>query len=234
MKSYFFLSTMAHGMLLASFIVLGTLLARPRMSYYAVDLVNSLPAGGPAEVSAPPSVATPAPKVIKTAPKAAAPVPAAEEEVPAEDTIRLLAKLKKKRLAVAKSGSQATETPVVAAAPSGGGRGGIGLPGSGAGIVADAGPAFPYPWYLKAIADRLDKQWHPPQEFQPDTLCQVTFVISRSGEISGSQISKSSGDTLFDQLALRAVLYANPLPPLPNGFPDETLKVHMKFVGRRL
>jgi TonB family protein len=59
-------------------------------------------------------------------------------------------------------------------------------------------------------------------------------VINRRGEISGSQISKSSGDQLFDQLALRAVLYANPLPPLPNGFPDDTLKVHMKFVGRRL
>jgi TonB family protein len=80
----------------------------------------------------------------------------------------------------------------------------------------------------------LDKQWHPPQEYAPDTTCQVTFVISRAGEISGSVLSKSSGDSMFDQLAMRAVLYANPLPPLPNGFPDETLKVHMKFVGRRL
>ena len=104
----------------------------------------------------------------------------------------------------------------------------------GAGIVAEAGLAFPYPWYLKAIADRLDKQWHPPQEYAPDTTCQVTFVINRAGEVSGSQLSKSSGDSLFDQLAMRAVLYANPLPPLPNGFPDDTLRVHMKFVGRRL
>jgi TonB family protein len=87
---------------------------------------------------------------------------------------------------------------------------------------------------LKTIADRLDKQWKPPQEFQPDTVCQVTFIIGRGGDVSGSQIAKSSGDTLFDQLALRAVLYANPLPPLPNGFPDDTLKVHMTFVGRRL
>ena len=94
---------------------------------------------------------------------------------------------------------------------------------------------FPYPWYSEEaiFADRLDKQWHPPQEFEPDTLCQVSFVISRSGQVSESQISKSSGDALFDQLAMRAVLYANPLPPLPNGFPDETLRVHMKFVGRR-
>jgi protein TonB len=232
MKSYFVLSTVAHGLLLASFIALGTLLSKPRMSYYAVDLMSSLPAGGPAQISAPSPVAVAAPKVM-TAPKVTAPSPAAEEEVPEEDTIRLLAKLKKKRLAQASSQPQAVQSPA-AGASAASGRGGIGLPGSGAGIVADAGTAFPYPWYLKAIADRLDKQWKPPQEFQPDTVCQVTFVIGHSGDISGSQISKSSGDPLFDQLALRAVLYANPLPPLPNGFPDDTLKVHMKFVGRRL
>ena len=154
----------------------------------------------------------------------------------------MLAKLKKKRLGLIKSQPRARGTSSsqrlwrvaeYGSPAQNAGRGGGGLPGSGSGIVADAGPAFPYPWYLKAIADRLDKQWHPPQEFQPDTLCQVTFVISRAGQISGSQISKSSGDSLFDQLALRAVLYSNPLPPLPNGFPDDTLKVHMKFVGRR-
>jgi len=206
------------------------------MSYYAVDLMNSSPAGGTVSgspvspVSAPALKVSPAPKMKE---KASAPTPAAEEVVPADDTIRLLAKLKKKRLSLAKSQPQTAQTPAVAA-PTASGRGGIGLPGSGAGIVADAGPAFPYPWYLKAIADRLDRQWKPPQEFQPDTVCQVIFVIGRGGDISGSQIAKSSGDQLFDQLALRAVLYANPLPPLPNGFPDDTLKVHMKFVGRRL
>ena len=69
-------------------------------------------------------------------------------------------------------------------------------------------------------------------------LCAALTTLSwgqgLTGQISGSVLSKSSGDSLFDQLAMRAVLYANPLPPLPNGFPDETLKVHMKFVGRRI
>jgi TonB family protein len=234
MKPFFLYSTALHGLFLASLITLGALLSKPRMSYYAVDLMGSPPAGG---VVSGPSVSpapAPTPKVA-SAPKmkASAPVPAAEEEVPANDTIRLLAKLKKKRLALAKS--QVAPAPVAGvAAPSGAGRGGIGLPGSGAGIVADAGPAFPYPWYLKAIADRLDKQWKPPQEFQSGTFCWVTFLIGRSGDVSESQVATPSGDSLFDQLALRAVLYANPLPPLPNGFPDDTLKVHMKFVGRRL
>jgi len=230
MKSYFVFSSVIHGLLFASLATLGTLLSKPRMSYYAVNLMSSPPAGGAVAGPSASPVSVPAPKVA-AAPKVHAPAPAAEEEIPANDTIRLLAKLKQKRLALGKVQPAA---PVAAPASPASGRGGFGIPGSGAGIVAEAGPAFPYPWYLKAIADRLDKQWRPPQEFQPDTACQITFVIGRSGEVSGSQISKSSGDQLFDQLALRAVLYANPLPPLPNGFPDNTLKVHMSFVGRRL
>jgi len=216
------------------------------MSYYGIDLMSSMPAGGPDAGPAVSPIPTPAtaikaPKV--SVPKVVAP-PAPrpqEEELPDQDTIRLLAKLKKKRLSHTAKEAYEPSHEIGNAPPqeSGGsssagnaGKGGMG--GTGSGIVADAGLAFPYPWYLKAIADRLDKQWHPPQEYAPDTLCQVTFVIDRGGQISGSQMSKSSGDAMFDQLALRAVLYANPLPPLPNGFPDETLKVHMKFVGRRL
>lgn len=200
------------------------------MSYYAVDLF-SMPSGargGPAPAVGAPSGEAPA--IVK------------EEPAP-QEVIRLPGKVKKKPPILLKpktSGSSKTALPSWAETfEGGGGSGGDsdggGMPGAaGAGIVADAGPAFPYPWYLKAIADRLDKQWHPPREFQADTACQVTFVISRGGEISGAQISKPSGDSIFDQVALRAVLYANPLPPLPAGFPDETLKVHMKFVGRRL
>jgi TonB family protein len=110
----------------------------------------------------------------------------------------------------------------------------IGMGGSGSGIVAEEGTSFPYPWYLKAVENRLDKQWRPPQEFAPDTACVVTFVINRSGQISDPKLTKSSGDSLFDQLGLRAVTYSNPLPPLPNGYPEETLMVHQTFVGRRI
>ncbi len=232
MKSYLGLSFAAHGFLLAALIVVGTLLSKPRMSYYAVDLGSSSPAGGgpvaaPAAAPAPPAARVSVPKVRRSAPRAA------EEELPDQDTIRMLAKLKKKRLSRPASPPQAAEEEPSASPQIAGHGGGTGALGSGAGIVAEAGSAFPYPWYLKAIADRLDKQWRPPQDFEPDTTCQVTFIINREGRISGSQLSKSSGDSLFDQLALRAVLYANPLPPLPNGFPDETLKVHMKFVGKR-
>jgi TonB family protein len=112
-----------------------------------------------------------------------------------------------------------------------GGVGGAGGAG-GAGISTDSGPAFPYPWYLKAIADKLNAHWKPPKDFQEDTLCQIAFVINRDGQVSDTKVEQPSGDSTFDQLAQRAVLYANPLPPLPSGFPEDALRVHMKFVGK--
>ncbi len=236
MKSFFFFSTAFHGFLLAGLVMMGTLLTKPKMSYYAVDLLNSGSAGG--SISAEPSTPVAPTRAAISIPvaKTRAPEPVVPQEVEAsdQDTIRLLAKLKKKRMGLAKPTSAPQASATSAPAPAGAaGRAGSGESGTGSGLVADAGPAFPYPWYLKAIADRLDKQWRPPQEFETDTVCQVTFKIDRSGQVSGSNVTKSSGDSLFDQLAMRAVLYANPLPPLPNGFPDDILTVHMKFVGRR-
>ena len=96
----------------------------------------------------------------------------------------------------------------------------------GASITATAsGPSFPYPWYLKAVSDKLDQYWKPSGE----SVCQVRFIIARDGIVSSAVVSKSSGDSYFDQVALRAVQDASPMPPLPNGYPEETLRVFMTF-----
>ncbi len=199
------------------------------MSYYAIDLESSLPAGGPAGGGEAAEVATklpPAPPVVE------------ERKLPAKEVIRVKGKPKKPQPTPKVAKKHGLNLKAALAVLDGQGKASVGrggLPGAGgSGIMADAGPAFPYPWYLKAIADRLNAQWHPPQDFQEDTLCQVAFVIHKDGQVSDSRVEKASGDATFDQLAQRAVLYSNPLPPLPAGFPDETLRVHMKFVGKPL
>ncbi len=242
MKPFLYYSCAIHGLILGTLLVMGTLLSKAPMSYYAVDLMSSLSSGGGgafSSTSSPDAITAPAapkvslPKAMRTAPKVAK-----EEVASDQDTIRMLAKLKKKRLAQQKLEAEESDSrlPVVgerSGTSQGSGHGAGTNLGGGPGIMAATGTPFPFPWYLKAIADRLDQQWKPPQAYEPETECQVTFIINRTGQISGSTISKSSRDSLFDQLALRAVLFANPMPPLPHGFPDDTLKVHMKFVGKR-
>jgi len=60
-------------------------------------------------------------------------------------------------------------------------------------------------------------------------FCRVYFRITRSGGIDAPAVETSSGNFLFDQAALRAVVQANPLPPLPAGFVDQYLGVHFSF-----
>ena len=231
MKRYLFLSSGGHVFLLAVWITSGALLSKPRMSYYAIDLVSSLPAGGSVGGGAADV------KVSKESPLTAA---VEERRLPVNEVIRVRVKDKiKKPPSVPKTTKKhgLNLKAALAVLDNQGKRvgGHAGIPGGpGSGIVADAGPAFPYPWYLKAIADRLNRQWHPPQDFQEDTICQIAFIIHQDGQVTDTSVEKASGDATFDQLAQRAILYSNPLPPLPAGFPDETLRVHMKFVGKPL
>src|SRR5690348_7014609 len=90
MKSFVFLSTALHGALLALFVVGATLLSQPKMSYYAVDLVSSFPAGAPGggatSVSSPPAPAE----------KPAPPAPIEPEQpLPSKEAIRMPGKEKK-------------------------------------------------------------------------------------------------------------------------------------------
>lgn len=252
MKSYFVFSAGFHVAMLLFLATVGTLLAKPKKSYYSVDLMSSMSSGGAPGASS--AVATPEPKAVTVptpaapkmkAPKMApAPVRQAEEEEPAEDTMRLLAKLKKKRMTQAKARTYEDSSPRAAredyeperAAPSRGGSsghgGGGGSLGAGPGISVGNGTPFPFPWYIKAIYQRLDKQWRPPSSYDPGTTCVVSFKIARDGQISGTRMTKSSRDSFFDGIALRAVNSANPMPPLPGGYPEETLDVHMTFLGK--
>ncbi len=235
MKPYFFFSITLHGILTAALVFVGTLLSRPKMSYYAVDLFSSTPAGmaaaAPANLPAPVEKPEPIapPKVVqetKPVPKEAIRVPSKEKpkaKAPPKPVTKPADKIKS---------SAAFQAAMRAASRTDRNSASVMTTNAGASVVAEAGPAFPYPWYLKTIADKLDSQWHPPQEFQSDTVCQVSFVIHQNGQVSDSSIEKRSGDQVFDQLAIRAILYASPLPPLPSGYPEESLRVHMKFVGK--
>ena len=57
----------------------------------------------------------------------------------------------------------------------------------------------------------------------------VYFRIHRDGQISVASVETSSGYAFFDQTAMRALLAATPLPPLPAGYTDDYLGVHFGF-----
>lgn len=97
-------------------------------------------------------------------------------------------------------------------------------------------PDFKYSYYLLAIQNKVSANWFPPPgiEYSGVKEVMVVFKIRRNGDLMDVTIEKGSGNDYFDQAALRAVLRSKPLPPLPQGFFDNSLKVHFTFIiGRK-
>lgn len=88
---------------------------------------------------------------------------------------------------------------------------------------------FRFAYYLAALRNKIGSRWVPPQGVSGPITATLYFRIGRDGQVSMSEIEKSSGYAFFDQTALRALLSATPLPPLPAGYTDQYLGVHFGF-----
>ena len=86
---------------------------------------------------------------------------------------------------------------------------------------------FPFAWYLSRVQAKVTERW--VGKALPGQQPVAVFEISREGQVSRVAIEKSSGNSYYDQAALRAITEANPFPPLPAEFPGQTLRVHLGF-----
>jgi len=91
---------------------------------------------------------------------------------------------------------------------------------------------FPFSYYLSLLHSRIQVNWEPPFSSGRQSLFKkaiVYFKIQRNGKLTNLSLESKSGDSRFDQAALRAVTLASPLPPLPFDFPEPSLGVHFEF-----
>ena len=106
---------------------------------------------------------------------------------------------------------------------------GIGvLPGVGTAGVTGLEGDFPYTFYVERMIGLVGRHWLRP-ESGSDVIVVVYYRIDRGGRIYDARISRASGSGVFDRAALRAILEASPLPPLPGGYRDRYLGVHLTF-----
>lgn len=113
------------------------------------------------------------------------------------------------------------------------GEGGYGtgeLIGEGVGSAELEGVGFGSNYYVDVMRVRIAEYWRNPIR-GATSIIRVTiyFKIKRNGGIFDAFIEKTSGLELFDQAALRSVLSADPLPPLPSEYTGEELGVHLEF-----
>ncbi len=91
-------------------------------------------------------------------------------------------------------------------------------------------PSFKYDYYLGLIKNKVDNRWSQPVAHKKTRKALIEFTINRKGDVSNAKVADSSGDSYFDQTALRAVTLSSPFPPLPRGFKGDSLRVHYRFI----
>jgi TonB family protein len=117
-------------------------------------------------------------------------------------------------------------TPQATASP--GVVGGIDIPAGATGVTGIEGD-FPYTIYIDRMKMLIGQHWLRPQSVTHDITATIHFVVERDGTIRDARNEIASGDGTFDRAALRAVLEASPLPPLPFGYNGTYLGVRLTF-----
>lgn len=106
------------------------------------------------------------------------------------------------------------------------GAGGIGLGGVAGGARFDQD--FEYSYYQRQMIARIQGNWQQiPVRGEASVV--IRFTILAAGEVTGAEVESSSGQSLLDRAALRAVQLAGPLPPLPESYPRDRVGVHLLF-----
>jgi protein TonB len=108
---------------------------------------------------------------------------------------------------------------------------GSALDGVVGGDSALGGVGSEHGWYVARVTAALRDHWQrPPLDPQDNGLVAVvTFRIRRDGRVLDPQIEVSSGESLLDRSALRAVLDSDPLPPLPRGLDTDVVPARFEF-----
>ena len=74
------------------------------------------------------------------------------------------------------------------------------------------------------------KNWHLPPSLNPRGLTTIISVlVNREGEILESYVEESSGNDLFDESALKALIRAAPLPSIPSDMDDDYMELGFRF-----
>ena len=89
------------------------------------------------------------------------------------------------------------------------------------GPVSISSDNFKYPYYEISLRNKIERNWSPPPLIKGSSWVRV--VIGRNGRILSTEIAESSGNSFFDQAALRAIYLSDPFPPLPDNYFESSL-----------
>jgi len=90
--------------------------------------------------------------------------------------------------------------------------------------------------YISAVWSRVKQNWTMPQSLMPNR--NITTIIgvkiARNGMLEYAGFEQRSGNSYFDDSALRAVKKSSPFPPLPAWVRDNSIEIGIRFHSAEL
>lgn len=92
-------------------------------------------------------------------------------------------------------------------------------------------PDFYMKQYLSTVYQKIHDQWVLPDLQNWDNSLEAVLVITirKDGVVTNSYFEKKSANTYFNQLVLKAVKDAAPLPPFPDQLNKNTFEIGLRF-----
>lgn len=106
-----------------------------------------------------------------------------------------------------------------------------GLPDVSPKVYTGSGRGFTYSYYLNILLKKIRENWQNPFKDQDVILKSIVyFEVDKSGTIYSVRLEESSGNEVYNETTMRAVTLTRKLPPLPQEFSDDYLKIHLEFL----
>jgi periplasmic protein TonB len=227
------LSGFGHGFLAAALIIASLIPAQtPKMDGIFAFAVP-LPRGGGGQ-PAPPTSAPPAPEPpkVESKPEPAAVPPQKILKPPKDEPSRALPDPNLKKVKPAEKTPPRTVEPPDAGVNRtvAGGSQTPGLEFAQPGVGSPTGVATGGDFYLASVQQRIWMIWmQQVRAEQGQAVVSVVFTILADGSVTDVEVTQSSGVTLLDLAAKRAVLNAGPFRPLPKTYGTDRYKIQANF-----
>lgn len=79
-------------------------------------------------------------------------------------------------------------------------------------------PDFPYNYYFELMLNKINQAWESPVRSDLQLSTVIYYQIQKDGKVLEVKIVAPSGVSQFDNACRRAILSADPFPPLPNEY----------------
>jgi TonB family protein len=86
-------------------------------------------------------------------------------------------------------------------------------------------------FYYSRVTEAIRQEYKLPDQTAASLEAKVFFVVNRNGKVVDFQIEKSSGNSLLDAAALRAIQNAN-IPAMPPVLERQQQDFTLKFTSR--